>query len=62
VTIRLDRDLLEAARSRSAAENRTLTNFVETVVPRQMTTTDTPGPDSARDAPRDRVAATVEDQ
>lgn len=32
VTMRLDPDLLAAARRHAAAENRSLTNFVETVL------------------------------
>jgi len=32
VTFRIDRDLLETARRLAAAENRSLTNFIETVL------------------------------
>ncbi len=48
VTFRLDPDLLEEARRSAQAENRTLTNFVETVLKRSM---DPSGPGVASTRP-----------
>jgi predicted transcriptional regulator len=45
VTFRLDADLLEQVRKMAQAENRTLTNFVETVLKRSFE------PREARSAP-----------
>ena len=44
LTMRFDPDLLVAARRCAAQENRTLTNFIETVVRRQVEATSTSKP------------------
>jgi hypothetical protein len=54
VTFRLDRDLLEKARRTAAAENRTLTNFVETVLKRSI---EAPNPAGGRPAGRPSAAS-----
>jgi hypothetical protein len=36
MTIRIDPDVLEAARGRAFAENRTLTNYIETVLRKDL--------------------------
>ncbi len=36
MTIRMDPDVLEAAKRRARSENRTLTNYVETVLRREL--------------------------
>jgi predicted HicB family RNase H-like nuclease len=42
VTFRIDPDLLERARQAAEAENRTLTNFIETVLRARVETADRP--------------------
>ena len=36
ITVRIDPDLLSAARGRAKEENRTLTNYIETVLKRDL--------------------------
>jgi len=36
MTIRLEADILAAAKRRAAGDNRTLTNYIETLVPRDL--------------------------
>jgi predicted HicB family RNase H-like nuclease len=43
VTFRFDPDLLEHARTKARAENRTLTNFIETVVKKEIDRVPAPG-------------------
>lgn len=51
VTFRLDPVLLAAARECAVAENRSLTNFVETLFKRHIAAKPAPAPRNARRAP-----------
>lgn len=67
LTIRIDPDVLEAARDRAVDENRTLTNYIETVLrldlglmvmgaPRRLATVMQPAPAVAANASLARTA------